>query len=325
MNKPDPYAELAAKIQFGHSERIRKLWEMLCDEDEARLLLAMPGTAEELAAKTGRPAAEAAGMIDVLFKKGVAFESRSGWKMSRNFVQFHDATILWREAPGEFLDLWKDFIDNEYPQVVEFLKTAGMKPFMRVIPVHRSVEAAAHVLPYENAARMIADAHALAVTKCTCRMTQRACGSPLEVCLQINRGAEYAVKRGSGRGVTKEEALEILRISEEAGLVHLADNRPEAGHVLCNCCPCCCQVMEPLVKAGARAIVAPSRFLAEVDAGTCTACGECADRCHLGAVKVNDAALVDAALCIGCGLCMTVCPSESISMKEIRDTGFIGS
>jgi len=40
------------------SERIQGLWKMLCNEEEVGLVLAMPGTVDELAAKTGLPRPE---------------------------------------------------------------------------------------------------------------------------------------------------------------------------------------------------------------------------------------------------------------------------
>ncbi|MGD8715870.1 MAG: hypothetical protein PVG70_15055 [Desulfobacterales bacterium] len=43
-----------------------------------------------------------------------------------------------------------------------------------------------------------------------------------------------------GLTTSKEEAYEVLRKSEEAGLVHLTSN-VESGHwFICNCCDCCC-------------------------------------------------------------------------------------
>ena len=49
----------------------------------------------------------------------------------------------------------------------------------------------------------------LAVTKCTCRLTAHKCDRPLEACLQVNRAAQYSIDRGTGREVSKEEALKI--------------------------------------------------------------------------------------------------------------------
>ena len=52
--------ELADRIMMGHSERIKKLFSMVADEDEAKLLVAMPASPEDLAEATGRPVDEVA-------------------------------------------------------------------------------------------------------------------------------------------------------------------------------------------------------------------------------------------------------------------------
>ena len=73
MEGENLYKKLSEKIGTP-SERIDKLWEVLCNEEEARLLLAMPGTAEELAEKTERKPEEVQPMIDLLFRKVGKFD-----------------------------------------------------------------------------------------------------------------------------------------------------------------------------------------------------------------------------------------------------------
>jgi len=57
----------------------------------------------------------------------------------------------------------------------------------------------------------------------------RKCDKPIDVCLQINKGAQYALKRGTGRRIDAEEAKTILRRAEAAGLVHLTENKAVSG------------------------------------------------------------------------------------------------
>ena len=58
----------------------------------------------------------------------------------------------------------------------------------------------------------------------------------------------------------------------------------------------------------------PSPFVAHVDDDECTACGNCSDRCPVGAIEVNDVAVVDAGKCLGCGVCVPSCSSESLRL-----------
>jgi len=57
---------------------------------------------------------------------------------------------------------------------------------------------------------VIAEARNLAVVRCPCRLvTGAACGKSLEVCIQVNKAADYTLERGSGRSLEKDEAIEI--------------------------------------------------------------------------------------------------------------------
>jgi len=150
------------------------------------------------------------------------------------------------------------------------------------------------------------------------------CDAPVEVCLQINRGADYTIERGSGREVSKEEAIKLLDQAEEAGLVHVTMNKAGVGHFICNCCGCCCQSFTLLISDGLP-LCDPSRWRPQVDADLCSACGECEDRCWFDAILVgdDDYAVVDDEKCLGCGQCAYVCPEEAIALAEAREPEFI--
>ena len=268
--EPDPrYQKMAAHIGLGQSARIARLFEMLADSAEADLLLALPADVPTAAGKLGLSPDEVQRMMDELFIKGLVFPSRKTdpptWNMSRSLVQFHDATILWTQAPQEFLDLWREFMEKEWYSIAKTMSADVTKPFTRVIPVGVAIEARTSILDFDSVAKMIEKARSLAVTKCTCRLSMHNCDRPLEVCLQVDGAADYNLARGTGRAITQDEAMEILRQSEEAGLVHVTINRHEGNNFICNCCPCCCQTMPVLIQGGIR-VVDPSRFVAVVDA-----------------------------------------------------------
>jgi Fe-S-cluster-containing hydrogenase component 2 len=322
------YNELAARIGLGHSQRIADLWRMIADPTEAQLLLGLPGNAPVLAQRLGLPEEQVTQLLEALFVKGVAFPSPKTdpptFKMSRDLVQFHDASILWPEAPQEFLDLWQAFMEAEWPDVAKTFSKILPRPFTRVIPVGVTVEAKTHILAFEDIREIVENAKTLSVTKCTCRLTAHKCDKKLEACLQINRGAEYNIARGTGRQLTKEEALEIVRQAEQDGLIHVVMNKQNVDQFICNCCPCCCQTMPILIKHGIS-VVEPSRFAAQVDPETCSSCGTCLDRCYFGALSLEEdsSAQVDQTRCMGCGLCLVTCPTGAISMEEVRKQDFV--
>ncbi|MEW6442751.1 MAG: 4Fe-4S binding protein [bacterium] len=327
------YQKLSAQIGTPPtSDRIPRLWKMICDEQEAFLLLAMPGTVEELSLKTGIAADAVGKMVRVLFRKGVVFEKEKGgtvqYSMPRHLLQFHDASIVWPEAPPEFIALWQEFMETEYPDFARALAAMGLASFTRVIPVEQTLQGGSRVLPFDSAVKIVEQARRVAVTNCTCRLTTKKCDAPVEVCLQLNRAAEYTIKRGSGREVSVEEAKEILRISEEAGLVHVTDNRASNEHIICNCCSCCCIALPYIKEAGSRVLLAPSRFLPEVAADRCTLCGVCVDACPVKALSfapsgAQEQVRVKEDLCMGCGQCAYRCPETAITLKEVRNPDFV--
>jgi ferredoxin len=326
------YSELAARINMTDSKRIPLLWKMICNDTEAKLVLETPGTAEQLSEKMSMPVSKLRAMLEVLFQKGVIFETIKNdvvtYRMPRHFLQFHDATILWKGAPPGFLELWQEYMDVEYPSLTKMLYEAAFPAFMRVIPVNASVEGKSQVLPYESVAKMIADAKAIAVTPCTCRKTAKRCNHPLEACLQLNRGAEYSIKRGTGRKISREEAMKIIDECEKAGLVHMGENKAGLGTVICNCCDCCCEMLVPVIKSGHKSLLSPSRYRAVVDMKACNLCGVCADRCKFEAFVLSGQDK-DQKLefreehCVGCGLCMVECAPVAITLTEIRPPEFI--
>ena len=150
------------------------------------------------------------------------------------------------------------------------------------------------------------------------------CDAPVEVCLQIDRGADYAIERGSGRELTRGEAMEIMKQAEDAGLVHVTMNRAGVGHYICNCCGCCCLSFSLLLTEGLRRCE-PSRYRPQISQEDCSACGTCEDRCWFNAIGPvqGEVAVVNEERCLGCGQCAVACPEEAIRMVEVREPDFI--
>jgi len=329
VGNKDIYRELSAKLMLENSVILPKIWSIICSEEEAEIANSLPGTAEELATKFSIQVDEMKKILGGMFHKGVVFDyTRDGkvyYRMPRHIVQFHDAAILWPEAPPEFIDLWVEFMDNEYPKLIELVAQMKLPAFMRVIPINETIDSKTQVLVQEDAAKLIKDARNLAVTTCVCRKSMKRCDAPLEVCLQLNKGADYAIRRGTGRKIDIVEALDILKISEEAGLVHTTDNRAGNVNVICNCCSCCCEILRHAKEINTKDILAPSRFQALVNQEDCTGCSICEDICPMNAISMNesDTAEINIDICIGCGLCASNCPVEAISLNETRPQEFI--
>jgi len=155
----NPYEELAARVGLVNSKIGPRLFRMLADETDTRILLSLPATVPDLAEKLNFSIEEVEAKIQELFLKGLVFPSHKTspptYRTCRDMVQFHDATILWKEAPQEFLDLWQEFMETEWPEFARKISEIMPKPFTRVIPVNVSVEAKTHILDFESVREVV--------------------------------------------------------------------------------------------------------------------------------------------------------------------------
>jgi len=153
------------------------------------------------------------------------------------------------------------------------------------------------------------------------RKKQGRCGAPRDVCITLNAEAEEAIARGTARAVGLAEALDALRRSHEAGLVHLAyrhgDGDGDVG-VFCSCCTCCCWFLSALREFDYHDAIAESAFVVRFDEERCAGCGACVERCPFAAWAA-DAASSDGVSfspdrCFGCGLCVGTCPTGALAL-----------
>lgn len=324
------YTALATRYGYGQSDRFKKILHILMNEDQVKIVNMLPATTEELAQKLGKPVNIINEMLTDLFKKGVIFESSKGYRPARDIFQLHDATgsdmrsdEIWGRA---LLDAWWNFSEEElFKDIPKFVATFP-KPISRVLPARDAVADQSKLLPNEDVNAVLDKATKFAVVKCPCRRMAQKCDRPIEVCIQLNKGAEYAIKRGSGREITKEETRQIMQLAAEGGLIHSVMNAGDVGHFICNCCPDCCIFTYPYLKyGGLDKGLAKSRFEARVDVESCSGCQDCVEQCPFGAIEMTKVsghkkmkAYVDVGKCYGCGVCAVNCAADSIKLYEVR-------
>ena len=323
--------QLAEAVGAGDSKIVPSIFEKLTDEKEAKVLLAAapPATVDEISERTGISASDVERMMDPLFRKGLLFKSKkkegTRYYRARHLMQLHDATAVANDPQPEMIKLWKQFMETEWGDFTRKLEELIPNSVLRVIPVNASIDTNSQVLAFEDVRELVDSSRRLAVTRCSCRVIDGACGKPLDVCLQIDRAADYAIERGTGRELDKEEALSMLRMCAEEGLVHVSENKRASGTVICNCCADCCMNWTSL-RSGLGKFCAPSRFRASVEPEACNGCEECLGRCFFNALSMGnggDVAAVDGAKCMGCGLCQVVCPTDAITMQVARPEEFV--
>jgi NAD-dependent dihydropyrimidine dehydrogenase PreA subunit len=184
------------------------------------------------------------------------------------------------------------------------------------------------VLDWERATAIVEGATRHAVSLCYCRHEAehlgKACDAPQEVCLSLNGGADFIIRRGFGRAIDKQEALDIMVESRRKGLVQIADNVLDQPTYICNCCGCCCGQLSGINQWG-LAGVNPSGFLAASNDANCVGCSKCARACPIAAIKMEPRraeakrksdmrAVVDTEKCIGCGVCADACQKDAMGV-----------
>jgi Pyruvate/2-oxoacid:ferredoxin oxidoreductase delta subunit len=324
------YTQLTKRMGYPESDRLLSILRMVMDPAEVELIISLPDISDNLAVKLGKPTDEINRMLKTLFDKGLIFMTSKGYQFARNLTQLHDATCsdarLDKRYGTKFLDLWNDFCQAEwFPEVARIVQKQE-KPSWRIIPAGKAVSERKKLQPAEDLQEILNSASRFAVVNCPCRRASRTCKRPLEVCLQLNRGAEYAITRGHGKELTREQALAVLDKAESGGLIHTVPNIAGVASVICNCCPDCCILLQPPMKYGGLGkSIAKSRFQAEVETDLCTGCQVCTKRCQFGAIEIIPAqerkkvkAVVAMEKCFGCGLCVSECKSHAIKLVEVR-------
>ena len=307
------------------------LIDYLFSPEEAELaviLPIMPASADEIADKAGKDSGTVKLQLERMADKGLVYT------FDRDNVRYYSLLPL---LPGvfemQFLsgDVSERAIklahlfDDYFKALDKYSSSSDLKsapfPLARVISVEKEIPASYEIHPYDKVSEYIDKAEYIAVGTCYCRhhgeLLGHPCTKPKEVCMGFGPDARYIADRKFGRLISKEEARAILRLTEEAGLVHCSSNMSKYVQFVCNCCTCHCAILQSMKKYNMKGVAAVSGFITAFDEESCIACGDCVERCPMEALKMSgDRLLYDSNLCIGCGLCSSSCPTGSLRLVQ---------
>ncbi|MEW6553966.1 MAG: 4Fe-4S binding protein [Actinomycetota bacterium] len=271
-----------------------------------------------IARRCGTGEAEAAERLASMASRGLIYREGEGEGVLFRAEQFIVGIYEYRlgAMDREMAELVEEYI----PHIG--LAMAGVKTLQtRFIPVGSAVDASHTIATYDRVRDLVNAHEVLGVKECICRKQQgllgKGCENPLEICLMFGDFAGYHLKNGwPGRRIDAEEALRLLDLSEELGLVLLAENTREIRFV-CSCCTCCCSGLRIIKALPNPGELLHSNYRSVLDAGRCNACGACAERCPMDAVTEDgDSLRIDPRRCIGCGVCLPTCAQNAIAFVE---------
>jgi hypothetical protein len=162
----------------------------------------------------------------------------------------------------------------------ELEKTLDSIELAVTIPVNLCIKGKQTILDLTEMEKILREAELISIGECGCRKKLRRCNAPLDVCFSLDKEAEEFVKKGLARKASLGEALDALKRSHEAGLVHITYTfkGKKKSEVICSCCSCCCHSLSALVRFGVPDVVAASKFIAALDPETCINCGKMRDK-----------------------------------------------
>ncbi|GLC31638.1 FAD-dependent oxidoreductase [Clostridium omnivorum] len=303
--------EMANKIAAGITGGLVKvkpedpeyrIFEPLVTDEMAEVALCLEirkfKTVQEVAAKCGKPAAEVEKMLYQMAVDGV---------IKLETVDGVDQYCLELFVPGcmEYMVDKKENLEK-YPVIGECFEEytrklgalmAGNIPVglgvMRVIPVQSAIDGDTRKASYEEIEYLLNKYDLFAVTDCACRASMRVigqgCGHRVEdICLRLGPAAEYYIRTGKGKEVTREEAREICLQAEKEGLMHQIPNLSGPGNALaiCNCCGCSCFGLRN-ANLYRNPDWSRSNYVSQVDTEKCVACGECVENCPSNALTLG--------------------------------------
>ena len=298
-----------------------RILEPVVTDEMAEIALCLevrkPKTVKEVAALCKKPVKEVEKILFQLAVDGVIkVEKEHG--IDKYFLELFVPGVM------EYMVANKENV-KKYPVIGECFEEytrklgpvlAGNLPIgmgvMRVIPIEEAIEGDTRKASYEEITYLLNKHDMFSVADCACRTSMRlkgeGCGHTVEeMCIQLGPAADFYIRTGRGRQITREEAIAICKKAEKEGLVHQIPNLSGPGEALaiCNCCGCSCFGLRNTTMYK-NPDFSRSNYVAQVDPSKCVACGACVENCQANAAKLGQ----------------SLCTKVPLPEKEERETPY---
>jgi Fe-S-cluster-containing hydrogenase component 2 len=348
----DVFRKLGEKIdeletRAPWNARLHAILKELYSSEEADVVVKMPyglSTLERLEKVTGYGRSELQRILASLTAKGLVTDlwihDAYRYVPSPMVVGVFEFTMMRMgpdAKPKEWARLLHDYMDRDFHAAN--VGNGERYSAFRALPYESAIASSEHaeILDHEKAAALIAGAERFSISLCACRHEQqhlgtKQCDVPLEKCSQFGLAADFLIRHGLAREVSRSEMEENFARSKEMGLVMVADNVRANMKFVCHCCRCCCSLLRTINEHGYTNLVVTSNYVAEIDAKACSGCEQCVEACPIHAISVEPvkrvpgarpgsagatpAPRVDAALCLGCGVCALQCTAGACELKQ---------
>ncbi len=307
-----------------------RLLEWIYEPEEAELASKLKLSAETVKKMSRRlkiPEDELTKKLEIMESKGQLRITRSRGRFPRRkskgqikygllpfVVGVYEEQIHRMDA--EFASLFEEYVQKTKGAIIFSTKPA----IQRVVPVKSVIKTELEIHPYNQVEQMILNAKSWGIRDCICKKQQELIGDPCKyddrVCLVFSGRENKYEESHQTTTITMEESLQILKETEEAGLVHTSMNIEDGHSYICNCCTCCCGVLRGFVEWGQPQAFVKSDYVIDIDEETCIGCGKCIDRCQFNALSIVDKKCVSNDNCVGCGVCALVCPTDALSLID---------